>query len=162
VTSPVVAETNNEEDRADVYSRTARKRRLLGFTDTITDRFQSTPDPAPALIPTRSVRSPSGGSSPVDLVLSRELLSIHLPLHSSRLCVSSLLPNFHLRKKCFPLVPFHLFLPSSRFPFTSFSLQQTRLRVQPNRPERPPLPSEITIGRSVSGPSTRIVGSSTL
>jgi hypothetical protein len=103
VTSPVVAETNNEEDRADVYSRTVRKRRLPGFTDTITDRFQSTPDTAPALIPTRSVRSPSGGSSPVDLVLSRELLSIHLPLHPSRLCVSSLLPNFHLTKNAFPL-----------------------------------------------------------
>ena len=39
VTFPVVAETNNEEDRADVYPRSVRKRRLLGFTDTTPDRF---------------------------------------------------------------------------------------------------------------------------
>ena len=48
VTSPVVAETNNEEDRTDIYPRSVRKRRLLGFADTTPARPQPTPTPAPA------------------------------------------------------------------------------------------------------------------
>jgi len=137
VTSPVVAETNNEEDRADVYPRSVRKRRLLGFADTTPATPQPTPTPAPALIPTRSVRSPSGGSSPVDLVLSREVCP-YISLLSSRLCVSPLLLSFHPLRKCSPLSSFPFFsLPSSRSPLTSFSPQQTRIRVQHNRHKGP-------------------------
>ena len=45
----------------------------------------STPESAPASIPTPSVRSPSGGSSPVDLVLSRRT-SVHISPSSTPAC----------------------------------------------------------------------------
>lgn len=119
VTSPVVAETNNEEDRADVCPRSVRKRRLFGFADTTPARLQPTPEPAPTLIPTLSVRSPSGGSSPVDLVLSRELLSIYLP-PSPPVCAYLPFSSSFICHKNVPLPslsPFSLFLalPSHLF-----------------------------------------------
>lgn len=132
VTSPVVAETNNEEDRADVYPRSVRKRRLLGFADTTPAKPQPTPTPAPAPIPTPSVRSPSGGSSPVDLVPSREVCA-YIPLLCAYLPFSS--PFIPSKNAPLPIFPF--FLPSSRSPLTSFFPRQTRPRVQHNRHERP-------------------------
>jgi hypothetical protein len=137
VTSPAVAETNNEES-------TERTFTLGVFGNDACLDLQIQPRSGlcqplrlPPFIPTPSVRSPSGGSSPVDLVLSREVCP-YISLLSSRRYVSPLLPFFHLlkNKKNAPLPSLCPFSPpSSRSPLTSSFPQLTRFRVQRNRHE---------------------------
>lgn len=156
VTSPVVAETNNEEDRADVYTRSVRKRRLPGFADTTPARHQPTPKPAQSSIPTPSVRSPSGGSSPVVLVLSREVCP-YISLLSSRLCVSPLLPFFHLPKKMPPSLISALFSSRPRALLSPLSFRNRHaFASSPAHTNVPLLLSKIATSFCVLPPSTRI------
>lgn len=69
---------------------------------------------------------------------AEELLSIYLPPPLPSVRIS---PSLQLspKKKMFPSPLFSLFLPSSRFPLTSFFLQQTRFRVPLGPHERPSL-----------------------
>ena len=122
------------------------------------DPGQATAHPyaCPRPIPTFSVRSPSGGSSPVELVLSREVCP-YISLLSSRLCVSPLLLSFHLVEKC-PPPPSSPLFSRPRAPLSPPSFPNRHAFASNTAdPTVPLLLSEIAASLCALSASTRIV-----
>ena len=125
-------------DRADVYPRSVRKRRLLGFADTTPVR----PQPSLRLPPLPS-RLPPSGRRPVghpQWTWSPAEKSVRISPSSPPAC--AYLPSspsfiFSKIKKCSPPQSLPFFPPSPRSPLTSFFPQLTRFRVQRSRLQSP-------------------------